>query len=148
MGQLASFGPTWHLSRLQYKNSVAAGGKNVVRSLEMRFENGVYQEIHIDVPQPWDSGIFDDAPPQAASGTKTYVKASPRPLKYTHANFLATHTDSFCDLMGPQIMNLLAGRGYQFDSFADVKAQLPNSAAWVHLFEQVGARAHAASFRI
>ena len=57
--KLTSFdGQPW---TVQYK---LPSGQNVVRSWELRFENGIFQEIHIDTDfQPFDSMIFDDTTP-------------------------------------------------------------------------------------
>lgn len=132
--KLTSFdGQPW---TVQYK---LPSGQNVVRSWELRFENGIFQEIHIDTDfQPFDSMIFDDTTPvqtKGASGGGT--KSKPASLPYSHATFLATHTDQFCDLMAPGILDALSLRGHDFGSFEEVKARLPNNAAWVNLFEQV-----------
>ena len=132
--KLTSFdGQPW---TVQYK---LPSGQNVVRSWELRFENGIFQEIHIDTDfQPFDSMIFDDTTPVQTKGARGGdTKSKPASLPYSHATFLATHTDQFCDLMAPGILDALSLRGHDFGSFEEVKARLPNNAAWVNLFEQV-----------
>jgi len=134
-------GETW---TVQYKLST---GENVVRSWELKFENGIYQEIHLHAEaQPWDAVVFNEdmmAAATSASGGKGKGKDGRKASAtvtppYSHATFLLTHAESFCDLMGPGIMDALTARGvHNFDSFEDVKARLPNNAAWTNLFEQV-----------
>jgi len=148
--KLTSFdGETW---TVQYKLS---SGENVVRSWELKFERGIYQEVHISVDaNPWDSEIFNEDMNAAASATGSAGKGrgarSATPPPYSHATFLATHADPFCELMGPGIMDALAARGHgsKFSSFEEVKARLPNNAAWANLFEQVSEPQSRASARL
>lgn len=134
--KLTSFdGETW---TVQYKLS---SGENVVRSWELKFERGIYQEIHISAERySWDSEIFNDISTMESSksGSSSEMGKTVTP-PYSHANFLATHTDPFCDLIGPSIMDALTARGFgdKITSFEGVKERMPNNAAWANLFEQV-----------
>ena len=124
---------------VQYKLST---GENVIRSWELKFEHGIYQEIHLHADaQPWDAEVFNEDMMAASPASGGNSKGGRKPMapQYSHATFLATHAESFCELMGPGIMDALAARGvgHKFKSFEDLKARLPNNAAWTNLFEQV-----------
>lgn len=134
--KLTSFdGEMW---TIQYKLS---SGENVIRSWELKFERGIYQEIHISEEQyPWDSEIFDEDISAMQSAKRGYGEAGKAVTPpYSHATFLATHTDPFCELIGPRIMDSITARGHgnKFTDFDSVKERMPNNAAWANLFEQV-----------
>ena len=135
LAKLTSFdGETW---TVQYK---LPSGENVIRSWELKFERGIYQEIHISAEQyPWDSEVFNEDISAKGSSKRGNGAGKAAPPPYSHATFLATHTDPFCELIGPSIMDAIAarGRGDKFTIFESVKERMPNNAAWANLFEQV-----------